>query len=448
MNDKILDRWLMQTARKWDDVAEVVRKTGVDFIDNDHKELTVYILKINNVIEKLNRQEFSLEFLEEQSDLLKGMYDYTEWHFTREEKFIRRFGFPYIEEQEREHKGILENLQLMIDDFNSGRVTVSMDVKVAAMDWVVRHINEVDYLTFQKDNWTGLFDRAEVWDDVSAIINQMDVQVIDDEHRRMTEATLSLSHLINSLNGRKPNTEDLKKIASAFDNLSSLASEHFQTEEELILQYGMPGYEEQKKQHQHFISDMAKHKAEVISGEVQFSHQLREEILDWWVTHINVYDHKSFYSSDWVMDAMGKASTWADVSGIIKNVGIEVIDNDHKVMTEIALELNQVISGEADRSGETDMQVVEDIFDRLIKFGQIHFQREEKIVAESYDGISQQKAQHKYFIQYLEFQKEHVIAGRLVLSREIKKEILQWWVSHVNYYDYKTFTNGWDRAPS
>ncbi len=49
-------RWILQTARKWEDIDEIIKITGIDTIDNDHRKMAEYALEINNLIDLFEKE--------------------------------------------------------------------------------------------------------------------------------------------------------------------------------------------------------------------------------------------------------------------------------------------------------------------------------------------------------------------------------------------------------
>ena len=44
MNPRDWGRWVMQTARTWDDLSPVIRACGLDSVDDDHRRMIEYEL--------------------------------------------------------------------------------------------------------------------------------------------------------------------------------------------------------------------------------------------------------------------------------------------------------------------------------------------------------------------------------------------------------------------
>ncbi len=147
MNEEKWVAWSMQTSRSWADVKDVLKYTNIDFIDNDHRILIEYALDLNHVISKAQKN-FTMELIHETKDVLVRFYDYAVEHFHREENFMDKYDLPEVEAHKREHGRILSILKAAIEDFESGKVKVSVKLKMQVMDWLIKHVNIIDFNFF------------------------------------------------------------------------------------------------------------------------------------------------------------------------------------------------------------------------------------------------------------------------------------------------------------
>lgn len=198
MNTKLWTRWVMQTARRWNDISPVIMKTGVNSVDKDHRMMIECALELNNLISEMESNSVSLDLIARQGELLNKFYAITKNHFTREETLILRFGIDGIKTQQREHAVILGMLQDCIDKFDSGQITVNIELKQSILDWVVHHINEIDNKVFALSNWRNVLASATCWEDVSHIINSTGFEHFDNQHKELVEVSLRLNKYVSS----------------------------------------------------------------------------------------------------------------------------------------------------------------------------------------------------------------------------------------------------------
>ena len=48
-------RWVMETARKWEDIDDLIHHTGIEAVDADHRRMTEVALQISNLLDMLQR---------------------------------------------------------------------------------------------------------------------------------------------------------------------------------------------------------------------------------------------------------------------------------------------------------------------------------------------------------------------------------------------------------
>jgi len=111
-----------------------------------------------------------------------------------------------------------------------------------------------------------------IWDNSLSV----DVEEIDDEHRR-------LMTLFNILNHAVVDGEAINYIEAVFEELISCTIWHFRHEERLMLKYGYAGFEAHKAEHQSLIES-----SRALQGRFQRnenSSSINElEFLEHWLT--------------------------------------------------------------------------------------------------------------------------------------------------------------------
>ncbi|MFA9453338.1 MAG: bacteriohemerythrin [Candidatus Aminicenantaceae bacterium] len=119
----------------WDDSLSV----GVGLIDDQHKML----------IEKLKDLSDDFKQGHEQNKIMKTlgfMIDYTNFHFTAEEKVMAEYDYTELEDQQQQHaefKTTLENILLDLrEDGPSDELAKSINVFL--LNWLVNHIKGSD----------------------------------------------------------------------------------------------------------------------------------------------------------------------------------------------------------------------------------------------------------------------------------------------------------------
>ncbi len=127
----------------WNDSLSV----GVVEIDNQHKKLVSMLNDLSDAMKARKGNEVLGKII---ADLLA----YTKTHFAAEEKYFIKFGYPDTAEHKKEHAGFIQEITKFKADFDSGKISVSIDVMKFLSAWLQKHIKGTDqkYTKFFNDN--------------------------------------------------------------------------------------------------------------------------------------------------------------------------------------------------------------------------------------------------------------------------------------------------------
>ncbi len=107
--------------------------TGFDEVDNQHKRL-ISILNELYVAMKSGKSEEIID------KILNELHSYTIYHFSTEERYMKKYGYPKFVE----HKGQHDNFAARIKDFMKrrarGEATLSIELMNFLKDWLINHI--------------------------------------------------------------------------------------------------------------------------------------------------------------------------------------------------------------------------------------------------------------------------------------------------------------------
>ncbi|WFS61065.1 bacteriohemerythrin [Pseudodesulfovibrio thermohalotolerans] len=117
----------------WDDSIA----TGIDLIDDQHKELVKLINRLNSAMLQGKGKAVIGETLEE-------LRRYTTFHFNQEETLFEKYGYSETDEHKSVHRELLGQVSEFIDKFESGQTAMSRDLFYFLKDWLVNHIQGVD----------------------------------------------------------------------------------------------------------------------------------------------------------------------------------------------------------------------------------------------------------------------------------------------------------------
>lgn len=105
-------------------------------IDDDHQKL----LSIANRILDVEHPKWDVEELRL---AIQELFDYTEHHFTREEKMMRQIGYPEVDAHLEKHKSIIHEMGRRLTISRNMNDILSNYRKIMD-EWVISHIMEED----------------------------------------------------------------------------------------------------------------------------------------------------------------------------------------------------------------------------------------------------------------------------------------------------------------
>ncbi len=117
----------------WDDSLSV----GISIIDEQHKKLIGLINEFYEAL-KENRAKEAL------GEVIKGMIDYTNYHFSAEEKYMDQYNFPGYEAHKKEHAHFVAKATDLQSRLAQGRLVVSVEVTNFLKEWLTKHIKNSD----------------------------------------------------------------------------------------------------------------------------------------------------------------------------------------------------------------------------------------------------------------------------------------------------------------
>jgi len=119
---------------------------NVDLFDDHHQKLLGLINRLYVYMEEGAGASVLMSTLEE-------LIDYTDYHFSAEEKVFEKYNYPYIAAHKEQHKELLDKASVLRKQLKEGTVVLSHEVLDFLQDWVTNHILKTDkqYGEFLKD---------------------------------------------------------------------------------------------------------------------------------------------------------------------------------------------------------------------------------------------------------------------------------------------------------
>jgi hemerythrin len=112
---------------------------GIELIDNQHKQ---WIAHYNDIVESIASQQNKTQV----SKTLGFLIDYTEVHFSTEEKHMSANSYPGLQEHKAKHDGLRATLANLVKEFEEEGATTQLSEAIDTFlgHWLIRHIQEVD----------------------------------------------------------------------------------------------------------------------------------------------------------------------------------------------------------------------------------------------------------------------------------------------------------------
>ena len=114
--------------------------TGNELIDSQHKEL---IERINLLLKSCEDAQGKVKEVK----MLDYLLDYTEFHFSAEEKLQEEISYPGLKEHREKHeefKSAVKELQEMLEEEEGPTETFVAQVQKNVVDWLFTHIKGFD----------------------------------------------------------------------------------------------------------------------------------------------------------------------------------------------------------------------------------------------------------------------------------------------------------------
>jgi hemerythrin-like metal-binding protein len=117
--------------------------------------------------------------------------------------------------------------------------------------------------------------RDIVWGETLSV----EIDEIDEDHRRLVELFNMLNHVVKD-------GEATDYVDAVFEELISCTIWHFRHEERLMLKYGYDGSDEHKAEHQDLIDSVKALQRKYLQGGKQLSNEDIEYLEHWLTGHI------------------------------------------------------------------------------------------------------------------------------------------------------------------
>ena len=115
--------------------------TDIPLIDDEHKRLFEIIKDANDVI----HAELLHDKYDEILHIISDLKDYTAVHFTDEEAYMEKIGYPELESQKKAHAAFIDKLdEINLDDLDAHQQHYLEDLISFLLNWLSVHILHMD----------------------------------------------------------------------------------------------------------------------------------------------------------------------------------------------------------------------------------------------------------------------------------------------------------------
>jgi len=117
----------------WDEKYSV----GVRELDTQHK---VLIGLLNELFDAMQNGKAN----EVLGGIISKLVNYTKTHFSTEERYMEQYDYPELAAQKREHNAFTEKVTSFKNDFDAGKVAMSVSITSFLKNWLADHISGSD----------------------------------------------------------------------------------------------------------------------------------------------------------------------------------------------------------------------------------------------------------------------------------------------------------------
>ena len=114
---------------------------GIPLIDKQHQKLIQITNKL--FMASLKGNQVAKDNFEE---TVKELVDYIKYHFSAEEVFMAKIGYPGLDTHKKEHQSFVQTVQQSVTKFEAGNTSIPKNFAQFLKDWILEHIAISDKL--------------------------------------------------------------------------------------------------------------------------------------------------------------------------------------------------------------------------------------------------------------------------------------------------------------
>ena len=130
---------------KWNENLSV----GVAEFDKQHQKLVSVINELNDAMKQGKGKDVL-------GKILNSLISYTATHFKTEEKYFALYRYPETASHKKEHVAFVQKISDFKDDFEKGKLSLTIELMNFLGDWLKKHIKGTDQKYTKYLNEKGL----------------------------------------------------------------------------------------------------------------------------------------------------------------------------------------------------------------------------------------------------------------------------------------------------
>ncbi len=111
------------------------------------------------------------------------------------------------------------------------------------------------------------------------------ISIIDEQHKK-------LFGFINKTIYAMEHSDSTEELKEELEEMFNFAQEHFETEENYMIEFDYPEYEDHYEEHYDFITKTIAYFSMVVKGDYHILNELIKYLKQWLVNHIQVCDRQ------------------------------------------------------------------------------------------------------------------------------------------------------------
>lgn len=248
--------------------------TGIDLIDNEHRQLISMLNEIND------RMLDGADVRTEGMKLLNGLRDYAAKHFADEESYMESISDPELAGQKKAHRAFVDRIEHtnFIGMNDETMTTAVLDLLDYMSRWLMHHILGSDTLIGKTVSPFAFTDKYKTG-----------IDLIDSEHQKLFDIMARVDALIHN----DELYDRFDQIVGLINELNDYTHFHFNDEEKLMEEYHYSGLEAQKKAHRIFYDELDKIDLDQVDDDQEaYLEDLLKYLMNWLSGHILGMDKK------------------------------------------------------------------------------------------------------------------------------------------------------------